>query len=289
MSTANAVYVAHVMQLFNPFAFLFYCFLLAAAIFNTINITLPSHDRSLPVKKSHFYDILLLNVTTCFNWIGFFYALKYLEPAIVSAIISGSSPLITLFLNRVLRHNRQISTRESISGAGILSGTLFLAWTSTTGKSGISGTPIYLTILGLAAAVAGGTSISATTIFSKRLNDSGWTARKIMAHRFYLLIPLVGILAFIDSALDITIFNQLFSISIVTVFGVILPLFILQIGINNCEPFPVMALLGISPMCTFILQSFDARITWSLNSALGVLIIIVFTMLAIFSSTTQKG
>ncbi|KEZ69927.1 hypothetical protein C1E_0205325, partial [Pseudomonas amygdali pv. tabaci str. ATCC 11528] len=162
--------------------------------------------------------------------------------------------------------------------AGILSGTALLAWASLVGLAGIRPINFSDTLIGLAAAAAGGASQALNTIATKQLGERSWTATRIMAHRFYLLIIVAAALTYSGPGFAIASSTQVGGLAIATLLGVIIPLWLLQRGILLSEPFTVAALLAWAPLLTYVFQVFDARIQWSMTSALGCSVIALVTV-----------
>jgi drug/metabolite transporter (DMT)-like permease len=233
--------------------------------------------RSLAVDPGSAGPLALLNLTTAANWIGYFIALRYVEPAIVSALFGGLGPVSTIAFERLVRHHR-LPGRSYLAAAGILSGALLLVWVALAGRSGMAGTGAGATALGLAAATAGGASQALNTIATKRLGDRGWSATRVMTHRFHLLVAVVLVLALTGPGLAVASGGQAGGMALATVLGVVAPLWLLQRGIIASEPFTVAALLALAPVLTYLFQGFDARLQWTVTSAVGCVVVTAFTV-----------
>lgn len=64
-------------------------------------------------------------------------------------------------------------------------------------------------------------------------------------------------------------------ILLVTVFGVMLPMYLLQKGIQYTSVFIVMMSLCFVPVFTFIFQLFDSRISFSYITLIGILLLFI--------------
>ena len=276
LATGNAVFAGNLLQSLHPFTFLFWSFLTTAAVF-LIRLRIVHGSIALPLNRSSLKAVLILNATSTLNWLGYFYALRFVEPAVVSSIMGGVGPLSTIALERLLRQ-RRLSARCYIAGAGIVMGTCLLSWACLTGLSGLRATSVADTTIGLIAAVAGGASMAMTTLATKQLGEHGWTASHILAHRFYLLIVVAATLSLIGPGLSSGDLAQTGGLALSTLLGVIVPLWVLQRGILLSEPFTVAALLSLAPILTFSLQGFDDRIGWSVPSAVGCTVVVVFAI-----------
>lgn len=276
LANANAVFSGNLLQQLHPFTFLFWSFVITSGFFLT-RLLLSSGTCGLAIGLNASGPLIILNFTSALNWIGYFYALRYIEPAIVSAIMGGLGPVSTILLERIVRR-RQLPLYTYVVAMGILSGTVLLAWASLVGLSGIRPINVSDTLIGLAAAAIGGASQALNTIATKQLGECSWTATRIMAHRFYLLIIVAAVLAYSGPGFMIASSMQIGGLAIATLLGVIIPLWLLQRGILLSEPFTVAALLAWAPLLTYVFQVFDARIQWSMTSALGCSMIVLSTV-----------
>jgi drug/metabolite transporter (DMT)-like permease len=279
LSSVNQVYYAIYIQNLDPFAFTFVSFLLSAVIFNLI--VMFSKQPIVFGERSNRKNIISLNVSTAVAFLGFFYALKFVEPAIVSAIEIGVGPLITLLLGKFFNPKKKLRGINLIIGAGILLGSLLLFWASLTGRSGIEFNSIYDMSKGMFASIICGLGAVMAAIYSKRLSEAGWSSTKILAHRFYAIVPISAIFAFANGSLNTILLENWMWIMIVTITGVVLPLYMLQVGIRFCDPFFVMISITFIPAFTFIFQLFDPRIVWSNVTLCGVVTLLVFALLSV--------
>jgi drug/metabolite transporter (DMT)-like permease len=274
LANANAVFSGSLLQSLHPFTFLFWSFF-ATSIFFGAFLVAKNGLGALALNRASMVPLLTLNATSAFSWIGYFYALRFIEPAIVSAIMGGLGPLSTILLERAVRR-RRLPSRIYVAATGILFGTGILAWASLTGLSGLKEISISASVIGLTASAIGGASQALNTIATKQLGERGWTATQIMTHRFYLLLVVAAFLALTGPGLSLGSTSQAGFLAIATVLGVIAPLWPLQRGILLSEPFTVAALLSLAPILTYLFQVFDDRIHWSIASATGCAVVAIF-------------
>lgn len=276
LANANAVFSGRLLQSLHPFVFLFWAFV-GTVIFYAITQFLLYGRSTFSMTRDSILPLIALNTTSAFNWIGYFFALRYLEPAIVAAIMCGFGPVSVVVLDRVIRGN-SISRHACVAAAGTIVGAGFLVWTSFNGLAGIRSNSTIDVIVGLGAALAGGISQALTTIVIKELGGRGWTASRIMVHRFHLLLVVAGILATSGPGMSISSGAQLNMFLIAVVFGVITPLFLLQRGILLSDPFTTSVLLALGPVLTYVFQLLDDRIRLSSTSAIGCIFVVGFVI-----------
>ncbi len=287
LANANAVLSGNLLQHIHPFLLLFWCFLITS-IFFQIRLVLFSDQKTKVMKPGSFGLTIVLNAVTAFNWIGYFLALRYVEPAIVSALMGGFGPLSTIFWDHMIRKQKQ-SLSIYLVAMGILSGASILVVALLMGLSGTQQLELKYTVIGLVAGIIGGVSQALTIVVSKKMGDNGWTATQIMAYRFHLLVFIAAILAYYSGpGIVITSRTELLGIALVTVLGVVLPLWLLQRGILLSEPFIVAALLAWAPLLTYFFQVFDSRIEMSSISFLGCMVVVFFSLLGIAKKSNIK-
>src|SRR5579872_2509173 len=198
LSASKAVYLASLLQGKNPVVLLLVTFSFTSLFFNAIEIRdLKGYRASI---KGSFADIALLNVVTASSWISYFYAIKYLEPAIHAAVANSSGPVITIIVALGCRTGDKVSKAGVISAVGILGSVLILLAGTVSGRSAVGTIPVNSLVFGLGMAALCGVSIVCITFLSKRLAVAGWKASRIMAARFfgllviaYLLMPAGGL------------------------------------------------------------------------------------------------
>lgn len=275
MANANAVLSGWLIQTLHPFILLFWSFL-ATSMFFLLRLRLSQKSDATRISKDSIRPLLLLNIASSLSWIGYYYALRYIEPAIVSALMGGIGPLFVVLSGLVLL--RTMSLRQVVTSAGIVIGAVVLAWASVSEQSAVQNVSQTHIFVGLAAAIIGGFGQVLTTLSTKRLADKNWDASQLMAHRFYLLIAVSGFAAFNGPGLTVETIPDLFGLLVVGIFGVLVPLWLLQKGIIHSSPFTVSVLLALGPLMTLCFQGFDSRLSLSLWSVIGCVTIVVSTV-----------
>ena len=153
--------------------------------------------------------------------------------------------------------------------------------TALLGLSGVKVTNSTDFVYGITASVLCGLGAVLCTIYSKRLSNAGWTSSSILAHRFYGIIVISFLMTY--DILPTYLMANIDWIILVTIFGVAVPTFLLQKGIQYCEPFVVMMSICFIPAFTFIFQLADPRIEWSTTSLIGIIMLFTLGVASIFS------
>lgn len=241
----------------------------------------------LHAMRRSWRNVIFLNLTSAGSWVGFLYALAVLEPAVSHAIIMGLVPIITLLLARWLRPQAPALRLEIVASLGILLAMLYLAALTWYGDSAVGSVTLGAFVIGVISCVATAASLSANTIVSRRLSDSGMSARQVMTCRFPLTIIATFVLVIVrDSAAPFTAWNM-FAFVVLALVGVMGALYLLQLGISKTEPVTVGLMMPAVVPITYVIQFFDPRLDQSLDSLAGVVLITGSLLLGIWAR--QRG
>lgn len=249
--------------------FVFVSFGLTAAVFLSLS--------RKGTRAAALGPLLLLNASTALTFLCFFYALKLIEPAIVGAVEIGIGPVLAVLFTLVLTGERPSRLRLMVC-AGILAGCTILALAALRGSGFASfGAQAWT---GLTASVAAGVGAVLITMASKSLLDHGWRFGAVLAHRFYLILPVSLTMTAATDVSAVEWSAPLIGIMLaVSVIGVLAPLYLLQLGIGRCDPYTVMVTMAALPVLTFIIEGFSPVYSWSWLTAAGLAVVSAFLLL----------
>ncbi|WP_241611771.1 EamA family transporter, partial [Rosenbergiella epipactidis] len=223
--------------------------------------------------------ILILNITTAGSWVSFFFCIKYLEPAVASAIITGLSPLITIYISPLF-FKKEPHEYKLFFILGITFSSILLAAVSFfEGKLTYNYSSSKI-LIGIIMAIVCSMFSILSNIFSRKLSDKGCLSSSIMAHRFYITVLITIIYSFMLSGYTGIIDTLSPQIAILSIIGIIIPLWCLQYGIKSLPPAKVMVFISINPVFTFFFQFFDPRLSPSLTTFSSILLICFFSLAA---------
>ena len=286
LTSGSNVYYSSNVQGISPFTFTFVSFLVTAVFFQ---LTLVGNPNKGNIENStHRKDLVGINFSTAGVFMCFYLALKYIEPAIVGAIEIGIGPIASLIIVKTF-YKKSVDKIDIFTGMGALAGSLYLVIATLNGNSGIEFQSMTHAVIGLIAASLSGVFASLAAIYSKNLSQANWSSRRILAHRFYAII----VLSFILSTLRGDILSQLSTnwgwIILVSLFGVAVPLYFLQIGIQYSDTFFVMMSLSFVPIFTFVFQYLDPRISSSQHSLSGIGVILAFALFSVYTNNSKSN
>lgn len=265
LTSISQVFYAKQVQSVHPFLFTGISFFITGLYFQAFTIKQPVNVNWKVAGR----PILKLNIASAITFMGFYFALKYVEPAIVSSLEMGVAPLFIVVL--MMFQRKIISTKKWIISIGTLCACLLLIWAVINGESGITAQFSSKLFVGIFASVVCGIGAVFCSEYSKQLSDLGWTSSLILANR-YIGIIFISFLFTYD--LIIPYFTEnIIWILIVTLLGVLIPNYLLQKGIQYTNTFFVMMSLSFIPVFTFLFQLFDTRIQFSIITCIGVLLL----------------
>ncbi len=267
------------LQSINLFVYSFIFSLILNIVFFTLYISINGIYKVSSDFKNSYKSLAFLNISTTINWLCAFFALKFLEPAIVNAIVSMIGPFgLTLLL---FFKKEQISKNDAVSSFLILMLLVYLVSISFLNKSGVQA-GARESLVGICLAIISGFGAIMNIVYSKTLNIAGKKISFVLGGRFFLLTTTTFIVGFytVDNFLFEIKENFLLITQMALIFGVI-PIYCLQKGIAKLRSFTVSLLLVSIPVLTFFFQIFNARIGFSYHTLVGIFLTTVIMLLTI--------
>ena len=266
MSAVKEVVVGHVVQNIDPNFLVFVSFGFVLLIFNTdVIYNFRSFKNGWSIFAKGLRQIILLNVETALAWGCFFWAVRYLEPAVVSAIMVGISPLFSLLLGTERDNDRNLKIRVFCSSLA----TLFLLLSTYLGFSAVGGISLSSFFTGTILCGFGGASIALVTSRSRRLYQEGYTAFNLMRTRFLLIVLISSASFFIHSDFKAE-FHSFTLGGVIGLFGISIPVFALQKGLERCSSTIALLIIACGPAFTWVFQLFDNRLHYSASTIVAI-------------------
>jgi drug/metabolite transporter (DMT)-like permease len=279
LTAALDVFAGNQLQENDPASVAAISFTLAAAFFCGGAIIRQGGAATLRPLRTHRYDVIMINVTTAVTWLSMLFALKFLEPAVVNVVGLALGPLLTVLVSPVLRPGMAVLRAEIMVSLGIGLMIGLLVWGSFSGQSGVGELSTAETTLGISLTLLCGLGSVANVIYSKRLSDAQLTPQSILAVRFFLMLAVTWTVVALTA--DPGLGAAFVPSAVIAVYGVALPLYLLQVGIKHTEPITASILLTLSPLFAFIFQLPDKRLTPSALTLAGVLGIVAMVAIGI--------
>lgn len=270
LTSVSQVFYANQVQAVHPFLFTGISFFITALYFQLFALKQKTKVNWKEDKK----PLLKLNIASAITFMGFYFALKYVEPAIVSSLEMGIAPLFILILMLIQR--KKISVKKWMISIGTLVACFILIGGIISGKSGVASQISSEMLIGIIASILCGIGAVYCSEYSRELSNRGWTSSMILSKR-YIAIILISFIFTYDLIIPYFV-EHIIWILIVTFGGVLIPNYLLQKGIQYTNTFLVMMSLSFIPVFTFFFQLFDTRLQFSFVTALGVSLLFICGM-----------
>ena len=289
LTSAKGVYLGSFLQRVHPFLVLAVCFSMVTVFFALYNALFPGNNASVRgVAKKHWRSILGLNISALAGWTGFYFALKLIEPAIVTSLTSALGPIITAIYYSGVKRERLFTRTEWTIFAGLFLIIAYLTVESYLGYSAVRKIPVDKVAVGILAALICGIANVANTILGKSLNNAGLKSRQVIPLRFFLLI-FVGLwLCPSDQWSAISQPSIQFSLFVIGLLGVAVPVLLFQIGIEKTNPFTVASVHATIPIFVLAAQLFDDRLSLSAYSVVGAVSLALLSLASLILNSSPQ-
>lgn len=289
ISAAFDVYVAFVTQTLSTLLVVFYCFIASALSFLICALC-----RGAVSLYSKLYGdwrlVAIVNLAVLLNWGGLFYALRYLEPAVVGIASVACGPALTLFLSLFDKRSAKAVRADVVVSGLVLVCMGIMLINSFTGESGISTTTSGQRLLGIVSVMVCAFGTVMYTVFSKKMFAREWAIYEILAVRNVAMIG-VCVVGLSVTGVGFSLERELvLPVSVLVVFGHLLPIYLIQKTIYYLSPLHVSLVLLTLPVFVLLLQYLDARVEFSVASVVAVsLIVLLLSARALGSLYAQRS
>ena len=273
ITAVSQVFYANKVQSVHPFLFTGISFFITALFFQALTMKQTVQPNWQQARD----PLIKLNIASAVTFLSFYFALKYVEPAIVSSLEMAVAPLFIIIL--LLCQQQKISFSKWLIALGTLLACIVLVVGVVNGESGVTEMFTSQMLVGLIASVICGIGAVYCSEYSKQLSGIGWTSSMILSKRYIAIIVISFCITY--EQLYYYFLENITWILIVTIAGVLLPNYLLQKGIQYTNTFLVMMSLSFIPVFTFVFQLFDTRLQFSIITLIGVSMLFVCGLLSI--------
>lgn len=268
LSAIQAVYISGLLQKASLFSTIAITFSFVSVFFVVVNL-LRREERGYAVRAV-MPGLSAVNLTTAGSWFGFFAALKYIDPATVSALANAVGPLLTLLITAKMTRSDALSRHEVAAAAGVFICMAWMVYATYKGSGGLTTDTRQLS-LGIGMAFLCGLSMTVNTVVSQRLNTQGVKPHSIMASRFVFIIVLAfGLAGFEEVAATLQAYWP--KLLLIALLGNIVPLYVLQVGISKTPPVVVSFALVLAPLFYFTAQQWHNQASSSPTTLVCILL-----------------
>jgi hypothetical protein len=249
MQSVAYAYITRNMAEWATLQFVFFAFLSCSLFYGLL-----SGRRSIELGRTQVKYLLLLNVWTALAFVSFYWAIAFVPGSIVSLMEAAVGPLWIIGLS--LRSETIQPDKARIGVAAAVTLLAFLAAYSSGNLESVQH------VYGMILAVVAGCGAALVAKYSRQSSSVRIAPAVVLAHRFHLTyLVAAGLLCF----------NMTWSVNSATLWitvllgfiGVVLPLYLLQIGMSRCEPIVTMFSLTLIPLITYCFEiRFGLTVDW---------------------------
>lgn len=204
-----------------------------------------------------------------------FYALRYLEPAVVGVASVACGPALTLIIALVNKRSVKVAFVDALVSCLVLISVAIMLFNSFAGDSGIATTTVEQRLLGIASVLVCAVGTVMYTVFSKELFERRWSIDEILAVRNIAMIGVCVIAIPATGGSFLLGREWVLPMIMLVVVGHVLPIYLVQKTIYYLTPIHVSLVLLTLPVFVLLLQYLDARIEFSIASVAAVSVIVV--------------
>ena len=266
------VYLGGLLQRVDPLLVALTAFALCSLVFLPVALARDPAGVAALVRRPA--PLFWINATTGFAWLSFFFALKTVEPALVQVLFYGIGPLSVRWVDGLVPSSLRtaLGRGERMLQLGLMASLVAAAVVVLGGRSGLGTQPLPMAALGIVLALAGGVSISISTLLCRALNDTGQRPATLLAMRFPGAVVLAGVFALGSPTTLLAGLapGVLGGVALAAFLLIVLPNYLNQIGVALASPVTVRAVLALGPVLVFALQLGDGRLSsspWTLAVA----------------------
>ncbi|WP_428243468.1 hypothetical protein [Gynuella sp.] len=232
--------------------------------------------------KSMKKEILLLNMVSACNWIFYFFAIKFINPAAVVTITQCMPAVFTsLFL---VVSGKKVTVTTLFFHTLILLCTIFLVQDYISRDSGIQSRSITGIGIALLCAMTVAMTIGVSRTFSERKIPS----YVVLALRFPFLIVISWSLTPLVAVQNITLY-QVYIILFVSIVGLAMANFFLQKGIEYATPLMVSTTLTISPAVVLLFDKINRHDYLMTTQSFTILFIVFLSLSCIYLNNRRTS
>lgn len=239
---------AHILvQNINPIVLALYSFSLTTLILLSVRIFYFGGICQLAIAvKNNYKNFLMVNLTSAADWLLFLIALKYMNGALVNAIIFGITPLVTLTLSK---NNPKI---QYLFCSIILLLLFIIGWNDLH----IENINKNYFMIAVALSICAGIAVAGTTIFLKRLSNYGVAVLDVILMRYLAIIMISAAVILLRHYPIVLTVSDITKMTCISFLFVLLPAYFIQKGIAHVSAFSATLMSASIPALTYLVSIF---------------------------------
>lgn len=208
--------------------------------------------------KTHFKNVLLINLTTLGCWFFVIYPLKFIDPSVLNTVVLATLPIATLLISLFSYRAQRISYLDYFISILLFIGIFFLGIICFEQKTVMPHFALHHLIIAFGSCIASGIFLATNTIYSKKLSNNGFQPFDILAIRF-ILIMLVSAILSAPAIHKIINFTSIAEIIAIAFLLIIVPQIIFQYALKELEPITISMISPLMPIMIFLIGFFTIK------------------------------
>lgn len=270
MMLALSTVFAHIMsEGTNTILIAFYSFTFTIVLFFIIGVK--SKDDFWELLRSNWFWVLFVNISTTLDWLLIFLALEYISASMINCFVFGLAPVATILLNLGMYKSHKVILQDLFICCCIL---LLLILLSIHYSHTVEST--YKMLIGILLSCISGLATGATIYGCKKLFEKGFSANSVMKSRFVVMIISTFILLkYLDISFTLSI-SQSSQIIVLALCFVVIPVFLLQKGIEKVTPILTSIITALVPVMTYLFQLIEPNYVFNLYELFLIILLTIF-------------
>ena len=279
LTAAKEVVAGSLVRNFDPLLLVCVTFFVTTSVFSVWLFIQPT-PKDRPPLFARFGDVIALNFATLAGWGTVFFALQFIQPAVVSTLAVATLPLFSIVVQAMLSGIDRTEPVDVLGSILICISIGWVSWNAYKGNGIVIPTSQLALQLAILACILSGLGMAVSNVLARRLYRAGWKPGDIMARRFVLLSVAAGWL-WVSGEGEIALV-ELADLVIFAAFGLIaiaVPIFILQKGLQTSAAVEAGAIISLSPILVLAFQILDPQITSDSATTVGVFVTVILVVL----------
>ncbi|MGI5214376.1 EamA family transporter [Plantactinospora sp. CA-290183] len=227
-------------------------FALATVVFTAVErVVRPGLRGNGLTLRTHLKPMAYMNVLTAVTFIGFYLSLAYVPASLAISVETAIGPLVIALANRVIRR-RPGPASDYLVGSALIICSAGLALRLPSGSTDDLSTGAL--VIGVGLALLAGVGAAGLALLSERLGQLNVAPVTVTANRFHLTYLAALVLLALEPPTLSDVRSQVPLLLVLAVVAVVVPLYLLQVGLQRADPLKAMTLVTTMPGMTYLAQ-----------------------------------
>jgi drug/metabolite transporter (DMT)-like permease len=269
LTATNTVYLGYLSEDIPTELMVLGSFLVVTVFFSLVSIINGGGSGRGALRRCGVKNVLVLNFATCLAWLGLFYSVRFIQPSLASMYLNGATPVIATVITLIMLGRGSVFINDWVVAIGLLSCMIYLGAASVENHSSVDGR-LAKVVLGAFFAIIAGLGQVIVIFVSKKIMGLGGRPHEILQYRFFGIILFSLVLSLMNDLSLEGLVDNIFPITVVGLFLISLPLYLLQLGIKSTSAIKANVIISCIPLIVVFLELLDPSNDFSVQTFFGV-------------------